>query len=126
MAEPLYQADLDLGPLETETIALIGYGNHGRAHALNLRDMGAKTVLIALREGSPSRSKAEADGFEVVTMAEAARRADMLSLLAADEAHGEIWREHIAPNYRPGMTLMLCHGFSIEYGVIDGASSVRI
>lgn len=58
MAEPLYQADLDLGPLETETIALIGYGNHGRAHALNLRDMGAKTVLIALREGSPSRSKA--------------------------------------------------------------------
>ena len=73
MAEPLYQNDLDLGPLKTETIAIIGYGNHGRAHALNLRDMGAERVLIALREGSPSRAKAEADGFDVVSMAEAAR-----------------------------------------------------
>ena len=77
MAEPLYQNDLDLGPLKTETIAIIGYGNHGRAHALNLRDMGAERVLIALREGSPSRAKAEADGFDVVSMTEAARRADM-------------------------------------------------
>ena len=59
-------------------------------------------------------------------MAEAARRADMLSLLAADEAHGEIWREHIAPYYRPGMTLLLCHGFSIEYGVIEPADDIDV
>lgn len=126
MAEPLYQADLDLSALESETLAIIGYGNHGRSHALNLRDMGARSILIALREGSPSRAKAEADGFEVVSMAEAARRADMLSLLAADEAHGEIWREHIAPHYRPGLTLLLCHGFSIEYKVIEPPADIDV
>lgn len=126
MAEPLYQADLDLSALESETLALIGYGNHGRSHALNLRDMGARSLLIALRDGSPSRAQAEADGFEVVSMAEAAQRADMLSLLAADEAHGEIWREHIAPHYRPGLTLLLCHGFSIEYKVIEPPADIDV
>ncbi|WP_439635253.1 ketol-acid reductoisomerase [Oceanicaulis sp.] len=126
MAEPLYQADLDLSALQSETLAIIGYGNHGRSHALNLRDMGARSILIALREGSPSRAKAEADGFEVVSMAEAARRADMLSLLAADEAHGEIWREHIAPHYRPCLTLLLCHGFSIEYKVIEPPADIDV
>lgn len=119
MTEALYEADIDLGPLERRTLAIVGYGNHGRSHALNLRDQGLKGVLIALREGSPSRAKAKADGFEVVGIEEAAARADVISLLAADEAHGQIWQDHIAAHRKSGQALILCHGFSIEYGLID-------
>ena len=118
MSEALYQAQVDLAPLRARQIALIGYGNHGRSHALNLRDHGMDGVLIALRETSPSRAKARADGFEVVSIAEAAERADALSVLAADEAHKEIWETQIEPNRKPGQALIFCHGFSIDYGLI--------
>jgi len=124
--EVLYQAELDLTPIQSRTVALVGYGNHGRSHALNLRDMQTADVLVALREGSASRAKAEADGFEVVSMAEAVQRADILSILAADEAHGEIWRDHIAPYYRPGQALVFAHGFSIDYGVIDPPADIDV
>jgi len=117
--EPLYEADIDLRPLKIRTLAIVGYGNHGRSHALNLRDQGIHGVLIALRKGSTSRAKAEADGFEVVTIETAAARADALALLAADEAHGQIWDDQIVANRKPGQALILCHGFSIEYGLID-------
>ncbi|MFW5661652.1 MAG: D-aminoacyl-tRNA deacylase, partial [Oceanicaulis sp.] len=116
---PLYEADIDLQPILTRTVALIGYGNHGRSHALNLRDSGVEGVLVALRDGSGSRSKAEADGFEVVSLEDAARRADVLSILAADEAHKEIWETRLAPNARAGQCLMFCHGFSVDYGLVD-------
>ena len=119
MSEPLYEADIDLAPLKRRTLALIGYGNHGRSHALCLRDSGVEGVLVALREGSRSRAQAVSDGFEVVSLEDAARRADAISLLAADEAHGEIWREAISPNRRPGQALLFCHGFSVEYGLIE-------
>lgn len=118
MSDALYEAQIDLAPVRTRTLALIGYGNHGRSHALNLRDYGVERLLIALRDGSPSRAKAEADGFEVVSLADAARRADILSILAADEAHKEIWETRIAPNRKPGQALIFCHGFSIDYGLI--------
>lgn len=121
MTEVLYEADIDMTPLRGRTLAIVGYGNHGRSHALNLRDTGVQDILVALRDGSPNRAWAEGDGFEAVSLAEAARRADIVSLLAADEAHGEIWREHIAPHRKPGQALILCHGFSIEYGLIDPA-----
>jgi len=126
MSDVLYQAHLDLNPVLTRTIALIGYGNHGRSHALNLRDMGVKDIVVALRDGSPSRAKAEADGFEVISMARAAKRADVLALMAADEAHGEIWREHLLPHYRPGQALIFAHGFSIDYGVIDPPADIDV
>lgn len=121
MTEVLYEADIDMGALHGRTLAIIGYGNHGRSHALNLRDTGLQDILVALRDGSPNRARAEGDGFEVVSLADGARRADIVSLLAADEAHGEIWREHIVPNRKPGQALILCHGFSIDYGLIDPA-----
>jgi ketol-acid reductoisomerase len=114
----LYDRDIDLAPLQACTVAIVGYGNHGRSHALNLRESGVERVLVALRGGSPSREKAETDGFEVVSMAEAAARADHISVLAADEAHGAIWTDHIAPNRKAGQGLIFCHGFSIEYGLI--------
>ena len=119
MTDALYTADIDMAPLKQWKLGLVGYGNHGRSHALCLRDSGAEQIKIALREGSPSRAKAEADGFEVVSLAEAAAWADAIALLAADEAHREIWTTAIAPNRKPGQALILCHGFSIHYGLID-------
>jgi ketol-acid reductoisomerase len=119
MAEPLYFADIDLKPIQECALAIIGYGNHGRSHALCLRDSGVKNIKIALREGSASRAKAIADGFEVISVSEAAAWADALSLLAADEAHRQIWNEAILPNRKPGQALIVCHGFSVHYGLLD-------
>ncbi len=117
--EPLYTADIDLAPIRDLRLAIIGYGNHGRSHALCLRDSGAKQIRIALREGSRSRAKAEADGFDVVSLPEAAAWADAIALLAADEAHRQIWTEAILPHRKPGQALILCHGFSVHYGLIE-------
>ncbi|MBR9825875.1 MAG: ketol-acid reductoisomerase [Alphaproteobacteria bacterium] len=119
MTDALYNLDIDLSPIFDLKLALVGYGNHGRSHALCLRDSGAKTIRIALREGSPSRAKAEADGFEVVSLPEAAAWADAIALLAADEAHRMIWDEAIAPHRKPGQALIVCHGFSVHYGLIE-------
>lgn len=119
MTDALYNQDIDLSPIFDLKLALVGYGNHGRSHALCLRDSGAKTIRIALREGSPSRAKAEADGFEVVSLPEAAAWADAIALLAADEAHRMIWDEAIAPHRKPGQALIVCHGFSVHYGLIE-------
>lgn len=118
MTDALYTADIDLAPIIDLKLAIIGYGNHGRSHALCLRDSGAKNIKIALREGSPSRPKAEADGFEVISLPEAAAWADAIALLAADEAHRVIWNEAILPTRKPGQALILCHGFSIHYNLI--------
>lgn len=108
-----------LAALRTRRLAIVGYGNHGRSHALNLRDSGIETLCIGLREGSPSRAQAEADGFTVTTVAEAAAWADIVSILAADEAHAEIWENDIAPNRPDGQALIFCHGYSIRYGLLD-------
>jgi len=126
MTGALYEADIDLAPVRERVIAIVGYGNHGRSHALNLRDSGCSGVLIGLREGSASREKAAADGFETVSIEEAARRAGAVSLLAADEAHGEIWTRRIAPHRPAGQALILCHGFSIEYGLIEPPADADI
>ncbi|WP_291843336.1 ketol-acid reductoisomerase [Maricaulis sp.] len=124
--EPLYTRDIDLEPVRTCRLAIVGYGNHGRSHALCLRDSGVADIRIALREGSPSRAKAEADGFAVVSVPEAAAWADAISLLAADEAHRQIWTEAIAPFRKPGQALIVCHGFSIHYGLITPPADADI
>lgn len=126
MTEPLYTKDIDLAPVRDCRLAILGYGNHGRSHALCLRDSGVKTIRIALREGSASRAKAEADGFEVVGLDAAAAWADAIALLAADEAHRQIWTQHIAPNRKPGQALILCHGFSVHYGLIEAPADADI
>jgi len=118
MDEPLYTRDIDLAPIRNCRLAIVGYGNHGRSHALCLRDSGVRDIRIALREHSPSRATAEADGFEVVSLPEAAAWADAISLLAADEAHRLIWEEAILPHRKPGQALIVCHGFSIHYDLI--------
>ncbi len=118
MTEALYEADIDLGPVRSRKIALVGYGNHGRSHALNLRDQGVEDIVIALRAGSASRETARTDGFRVVSLEEAAQTADLAAVLAADEAHREIVCEVMAPHRKPGQALLFTHGFSVEYGLV--------
>jgi len=117
MAKIYYQQDCNLSLLEGKTIAIIGYGSQGHAHALNLRDSGLN-VIVGLYEGSKSWAKAEAAGFQVYTSAEAAKRADIIMILINDEKQAKLYKESIEPNLKPGNALMFAHGFCIHFGQI--------
>lgn len=110
--------DADLALIRGRRVAVVGYGNQGRAQALNLRD-SVVSVTIGLPEGSASRARAEADGFDVMTAAGACGQADLVVLLAADETHGRIYAEAVAPNLREGGALLFAHGLSIRFGLIE-------
>ena len=110
-------ADSDLALIRGRRVAIVGYGNQGRAQALNLRDSGVE-VTVALPVASSRRASAAAEGFAVMTAAEAARAADLTVLLAADEHHGRIYAEELAPNLRKGAALSFAHGLSIRFGLI--------
>ena len=116
-AKIFYQEDCNLSLLEGKTIAIIGYGSQGHAHALNLRDSGCK-VIIGLYEGSRSWKRAEEQGFEVYTAAEATKKADIIMILINDEKQAKLYREDIEPNLEEGNMLMFAHGFNIHYGCI--------
>jgi ketol-acid reductoisomerase len=113
-----FDADADLAPIRARRVAVIGYGNQGRAQALNLRD-GGVGVTVALAADSASRERAQADGFDVMTSAEAAARADLVVMLAADEDHGRIYAEAVAPHLREGAALSFAHGLSIRFGLVQ-------
>lgn len=102
--------------LQGRTLVLLGYGNQGRGQAFNLREAGCEP-LIALREGSPRREEALADGFTIVTPEAGAARADILSFLIPDEVQGEAW-EALKPHLKPGAALIFAHGFAVHYGLI--------
>ena len=109
-----YESDCNLALLEGKTVAIIGYGSQGHAHAKNLRDSGVK-VIIGLYTGSKSAIKAEADGFEVYTTAEATKKADIVMILINDEYQAKVYKNEIAPNLREGMTIAFAHGFNIHF-----------
>jgi ketol-acid reductoisomerase len=109
-------ADLDL--IRGRRVAILGYGNQGRAQALNLRDSGVVELVIGLRERAASRARAEADGFPVLAPAAATAGADLVMMLAPDESHGEVYAEAVAPHLREGAGLGFSHGFSIRFGLI--------
>ena len=125
MAKIYYQEDCNLSLLEGKTIAIIGYGSQGHAHALNLKDSGCD-VIIGLYEGSKSWAKAEAQGFKVYTAAEAAKRADIIMILINDEKQAKMYNESIAPNLEPGNMLMFAHGFAIHFGQIVPPKDVDV
>ena len=125
MAKIYYQEDCDLSLLQDKTIAVIGYGSQGHAHALNLKESGCN-VIVGLYEGSKSWAKAEAQGLTVYTAAEAAKKADIIMILINDEKQGALYKESIEPNLRPGMMLMFAHGFSIHFGQIKPPADVDV
>ena len=112
-----FDADADPALIRQLRVAIVGYGNQGRAQALNLRDSGV-AVTIALPETSASRGRAGKDGFDVMTAAEAAAEADVVVMLAADEDQGRIYAEAVAPNLRQGGALAFAHGLNIRFGLI--------
>lgn len=120
-----FDKDADLALVRSRRVAVIGYGNQGRAQALNLGDSGVE-VTIALPEQSRRRGQAREDGFAVVTTAEAAERADLLVLLAADEDHARIYSEEIEPNVRQGAAILFAHGLSIRFGLIAPRADLDI
>jgi len=125
MPKIYYQEDCDLSLLEGKTIAVIGYGSQGHAHALNLKESGCN-VIVGLYEGSRSWKKAEEQGFQVYTAAEASKKADVIMILINDEKQAAMYKESIAPNLRPGMMLMFAHGFAIHFGQIVPPKDVDV
>jgi ketol-acid reductoisomerase len=117
--------DCDLALIRGRRVAVVGYGNQGRAQALNLRDSGV-AVTVALAEGSASRARAEADGFDVATAAEASARADLVVMLAADEHHARLYSEAVAPNLAEGAALVFAHGLSIRFGLIEARPDLDV
>jgi len=117
MAKMYYEADCDTSLLKGKTVAVIGYGSQGHAHALNLRDSGYD-VIVGLYEGSPSIKKAQDAGLTAMTTAEAVKAADLVMILVNDEKQAALYKKDIAPNLRPGMALAFAHGFNIHFGQI--------
>ena len=125
MAKIYYQEDCNLSMLEGKTIAVIGYGSQGHAHALNAKESGCN-VIIGLYEGSKSWAKAEAQGFTVYTAAEAAKKADIIMVLINDEKQAQMYKESIEPNLEEGNMLMFAHGFAIHFGQIVAPKNVDV
>jgi ketol-acid reductoisomerase len=117
VAELFYDDDADLSIIQSKKVAVIGYGSQGHAHSLNLRDSGVD-VTVGLREGSPSREKAENQGLAVATVADAVRDADVVVILAPDQVQRIVYRDEIEPNLKDGAALVFGHGFNIRFGYI--------
>ncbi len=121
-----YERDADLNLIRAKRVAVIGYGAQGHAHALNLRDAGVREVAVALHAGARRAEQARADGFAIISVAEAARTHDVLVMCAPDEAMPDLYAAEIAPHLRAGQTLMFVHGFAIHYGFIKPPANVDV
>lgn len=125
MATLYYDKDADISLLKGKTIAVIGYGSQGHAHALNARDSGLN-VVVGLHEGSKSRAKAEADGLKVMSVADATKAADVVMIVIPDTKQAQVYGESIGSNLKPGSMLMFAHGFNIHFGQITPPPSVDV
>ncbi|WP_129658798.1 ketol-acid reductoisomerase [Rothia halotolerans] len=125
MAEIFYDDDANLANIQDRSVAVIGYGSQGHAHALNLRDSGVD-VRIGLAEGSSSKAKAEAQGLRVLTVADAVKEADIVMILTPDQVQATIYKESIEPNLEPGNALFFAHGFNIRFGYIQAPAGVDV
>ena len=125
MAKIYYQSDCNLGLLDGKTVAIIGYGSQGHAHALNLQESGVK-VIVGLYEGSKSWAQAEAAGLKVATAADAAKAADIIMILVPDEKQADIYANSIKPNLTAGKVLAFAHGFNIHFLQIQPPADVDV
>ena len=124
-AEMFYDDDADLSLIQGRKVAVIGYGSQGHAHALNLRDSGV-SVVVGLREGSSSREKAQNEGLEVATVAEAVKAADVVMFLAPDQVQRGVYAAEIEPNLEPGNALFFAHGFNVRFGYVKPPEGVDV
>ena len=121
-----YDRDADINLIKSKKVCIIGYGSQGRAHAMNLKDSGATDVIVALREGSATAKKAEADGFEVMSVADAAKVADLMMMAAPDELQAGIWKESIAGNIKAGAAIAFAHGLNVHFNLIEPGSDIDV
>lgn len=125
MAQRYYEKDGNLGLLQGKTVAIIGYGSQGHAHALNLRDSGV-SVVVGLHPGSKSAAKAEAAGLRVLSTADASKEADVIMVLVPDHIQADLYNSEIAPAMKGGKTLMFAHGFNIHFGAIQVPANIDV
>ena len=121
-----YDRDCDVNLIKDKKIAILGYGSQGHAHALNLRDSGAKNLVVALREGSPSAAKAEGEGLKVMGIAEAAAWADLIMFTMPDELQAETYRKYVHDNLREGAAIAFAHGLNVHFGLIEPKKGVDV
>src|SRR5438132_887841 len=114
-----YDRDADINLIKSKKVAVVGYGSQGHAHALNLKDSGVKDIVIALRKGSASATKAEQAGLKVMEVADAAKWADVIMMLTPDELQADIYREQLAPNMKKGAALLFAHGLNVHFNLIE-------
>jgi ketol-acid reductoisomerase len=121
-----YDRDADINLIKTKKVAIVGYGSQGHAHALNLRDSGVKEIAVALRQGSGSIAKAEAEKLKVMEVADAAKWADVLMILAPDEQQPDLYANHIKGKLRNGAAIAFAHGLSVHFGLIEPPAGVDV
>ncbi len=121
-----YDRDADINLIKGKKIAVVGYGSQGHAHTLNLRDSGAGELAVALRKGSASAKKAEAEGIKVMEVAEAAQWADVIMMLTPDELQSEIYRDHLVDNMKAGAALLFAHGLNVHFNLIEPRADIDV
>ena len=121
-----YDRDCDVNLIKDKKVAILGYGSQGHAHALNLRDSGARNVAVALREGSTSAKKAEAEGLQVMGIAEAAAWCDVIMFTMPDELQAETYKKYVKDNLRPGAAIAFAHGLNVHFGLIEAPEGVDV
>ncbi|MGC8525095.1 MAG: ketol-acid reductoisomerase [Acidibrevibacterium sp.] len=121
-----YDRDADVNLIKAKKVAVIGYGSQGHAHANNLKDSGVKDIVVGLRAGSPGVAKAEAAGLRVLAPAEAAKWADVVMVLTPDEGQGDLYRDHLAANMKPGAAIAFAHGLNIHFNLIEPRADIDV
>ncbi|MGH6820370.1 MAG: ketol-acid reductoisomerase, partial [Methylocella sp.] len=121
-----YDRDADVNLIKSKKVVIVGYGSQGRAHALNLKDTGAKTLAVALKAGSATAKKVEADGLKVMTVAEAAKWADLMMMAVPDELQADLYRDEIAPNIRDGAAIAFAHGLNVHFNLIEPRADLDV
>ncbi len=121
-----YDRDADVNLIKGRKVLIIGYGSQGRAHALNLKDSGVKEIATALRPGSATAKKAQADGLKVMTVAEGAKWADLMMMATPDELQADIWKDDIAPNIKEGSAIAFAHGLNVHFKLIEAPANIDV